>query len=34
MLRIKQEEREELTYLTYKTYITYKKDFIGVRLCI
>jgi len=34
MLRIKQEEREELTYLIYKTYIIYKKDFIGVRLCI
>jgi len=34
VLRIKQEEREELTYLMYKTYITYKKDFIGVRLCI
>jgi len=34
MLCIKQEEREELTYLVYKTYIIYKKDFIGVRLCI
>jgi len=34
MLYIKQEEREELMYLIYNTYITYKKDFIGVRLCI
>jgi len=34
MLYIKQEEREKLIYLIYKTYITYKKDFIGVRLCI
>jgi len=34
MLYIKREEQEELTYLIYKTYITYKKDFIGVRLCI
>jgi len=34
MLRIKREERKELTYLIYKTYITYKKDFIGVQLYI
>jgi len=34
MLRIKREKREELTYLIYNTYIIYKKDFIGVRLCI
>ena len=28
MLRVKQEEREELTYLIYNTYLTYKRGFL------
>jgi hypothetical protein len=34
VLRKERSVREERTYLIYNTYIMYKKDFLGVRLCI